>query len=89
MKKSVKYNNDTIKVDFESKNTTRLINRMEGIRIADAHGTKDFYINDKKYIINWDMKYKNTHSVTLSFEGFICGDSEKKMIEFIISKYGI
>ena len=89
MKKSVKYNGENFKINFESKNTIRIIDRMEGIRIADAHGTKEFYINEKKYIINWNMKYKKTHSVTLSFEGFTCGDSEKKIIEFIISKYGI
>jgi len=89
MIKSVIYKNQAIKVDFKSVNHTRIVDRMEGIRIADAHGTKDFIVNGKKYLINWSMKYKNVHSTQLSFNGFTCGDSDKKMIEFIISKYGI
>ena len=89
MKKTVTYKNEKIKVDFESVNQTRIVDRMEGIRIADAHGTKDFIINGKTYQVEWTMSYKNTHSVQLHFEGFTCGDSEKKMIQHIISKHGI
>lgn len=89
MKKSVKHNGEKIKIEFESNNQTRIIDRMEGVRIADAHGTKDFIINGIKYLVEWTMKYKNTHSVQLHFEGFTCGNSEKKMIEHIISKYGL
>jgi len=89
MKKTVKYNGENVKVNFETANQTRVVDRMDGIRIADAHGTKYFIINGKTYLVVWTMKYKNTHSVQLHFEGFTCGDSEKKMIEFIISKYGI
>ena len=89
MTKTVKYNGDDIKVTFEKNNFTRVIDRMEGIRIADAHGTKDFIINGKRYQVQWTMKYKTKHSVQLHFEGFTCGDSEKKMIEHIISKYQI
>ena len=89
MKKTVKYNSENIKVNFETSNQTRIVDRMDGIRIADAHGTKDFIINGKTYSVKWTMKYKKTHSVQLHFEGFTCGDSEKKMIEHIISKYGL
>jgi len=89
MKKIVTYQTEKIKIEFESANQTRIVDRMEGVRIADAHGTKDFIINGKTYLVEWTMKYKNTHSVQLHFEGFTCGDSEKKMIEHILSKYGI
>jgi len=89
MKKTVKYNSENIKVEFETSNFTRVIDRMDGIRVADAHGTKDFTINGKIYKTEWTMKYKKTHSTQLHFENFTCGDSEKKMIEHIISKYGI
>ena len=89
MKKTVKYNGENIKISFEIANQTRIVDRMEGIRIADAHGTKEFNINGTIYLVQWTMKYKNTHSVQHHFEGFTCGDSEKKMIEYIISNYGI
>jgi carbonic anhydrase len=89
MKKTVKYNGENIKVNFETANQTRVVDRMEGIRIADAHGTKGFVINAKVYKVEWTMKYKNTHSTQFHFEGFTCGDSEKKMIEHIISKHGL
>ena len=89
MKKTVTYQNEKIKVNFETSNHTRIVDRMDGIRVADAHGSNDFIINGKTYRVEWTMKYKKTHSVQLQFEGFTCGDSEKKMIEFIISKYGI
>ena len=86
MKKTVKYNGENIKVEFKTANHTRIVDRMEGIRIADAHGTKDFFINGIAYLVEWTMKYKKNHSVQLHFKGFTCGDSEKKMIEHIISK---
>jgi hypothetical protein len=89
MKKTVNYNQENIKVEFETLNFTRIVDRMDGIRIADAHGTKDFIINNKTYKTEWGMKYNKSHSTQLHFEGFTCGDSEKKMIEHIISKYGI
>ena len=89
MKKTVTYQNEKIKVEFESANQTRIVDRMEGVRIADAHGTKDFIINGVAYLVEWTMKYKKTHSVQFHFEGFTCGDSEKKIIEHIILKYGI
>lgn len=89
MKKTVKHNGENIKVDFDKNNHTRVIDRMDGIRIADAHGTEDFIVNGTCYKVEWTMKYKKTHSVQLHFEGFTCGDSEKKMIEHIISKYGL
>jgi hypothetical protein len=89
MKKTVNHKGQNIKVDFETANQTRVITTMDGVRIADAHGTKDFLINGKTYQVEWTMKYKKTHSVQFHFEGFTCGDSEKKMVEFIISKYGV
>lgn len=89
MKKTVKYNGESIKVNFKTANQTRIVDRMDGLRIADAHGTKDFIINGKIYQVEWTMKYKTTHSVYLHFEGFTCGDSEKKIIEHIIEKYGV
>ena len=89
MNKTVKYNGENIKVKFETKNHTRVVTRMEGIRIAEAHGTVDFVINEKIYTTSWDTRYKKVYSLQRHFEGFTCGDSEKKMIEFIISKYGI
>ncbi len=84
MKKTVKYNGENIKVDFRTENFTRVVDRMDGIRIADAHGTRDFIINGESYTISWSMKYKTTHSIQLHYNGFTCGDSEKKMIEHIL-----
>ena len=89
MKKTVNYNGEKIKVNFIASNQTRVVDRMDGIRIADAHGTQDYKINDKFYKVQWVMKYNKTHSTQLHFEGFTCGDSEKKMIEHIIDKYGL
>jgi len=89
MKKTVNYNGKKIKVNFETSNLTRVVDRMDGIRIADAHGCKDFIINGNPYKVEWTMRYKTTHSVQHHFEGFTCGNSEKKMIEHIISKYGL
>lgn len=89
MKKTVKYNGENIKVNFETANLTRVVDRMDGIGIADAHGMEDFIINGKTFQVGWTMRYKKTHSVQLHFEGFTCGDSQKKMVEHIISKYGL
>lgn len=89
MKKTVKYNNELIKVDFKTKNFTREIDEMDGIRIKKAHGVNEFLINNKSYVVGWTMSKKEKPSTTLHFEGFSCGDSEKKMIEHIISKYGL
>jgi hypothetical protein len=87
MKKTVKHNGENIKVNFETANQTRVVDRMDGERIADAHGTRDFIINGQVFKVEWTMKYKKTHSVQLHFEGYTCGQSEKKMIEHILSKY--
>lgn len=89
MKKTVKYNGENIKVSFTTINFTRVVDKMEGIRIVEAHGTEEFIINEKTYTVNWMMKHKTKPSIRLEFEGFICGDSEKKMIEHILEKYGI
>ena len=89
MKKTVVYKNDKIKVDFVKDNHTRIIDKTDGIRIIKAHGTHDFIINGKKYVTLWTMNYKTKPSVQLHFEGFTCAHSEKKIIEHIISKYGI
>jgi len=87
MKKSVVFNGNNIKVDFNKDNYTRTVTQMDGIRIAKAHGSSDFIINGKSYPVQWIMN--TAPSITLHFEGYTCGDSEKKMIEHIISKYGI
>lgn len=89
MKKTVKYEGKNVKVEFETANKTRVVDRLEGIRIAEAHGSKDFIINGVAYSVGWTMRYRTTYSVQLHFEGFTCGDSEKKMIEHILSKYGL
>lgn len=89
MKKTVKYNGENIKVSFSKVNFTRVVDKMEGIRIVEAHGTRDFVVNEKIYTVGWSMKYKTKPSVQLHFEGFTCGDPEKKMIEHILEKYGM
>lgn len=89
MKKTVKYNGENIKVDFVKMNHTRIVDKKDGLYIVEAHGTHDFIINGKSYTIEWTMKRKTKSSVQLHFEGYTCGDSEKKMIEYIISKYGL
>ena len=89
MKKTVNYNGNTIKVEFTTKNFTREIDEMDGIRIKKAHGVNEFNINNKAYVVGWTMNNNKSSSVNLFFEGFACGDSEKKMIEHIISKYGL
>ena len=88
MIKTVKYNGNSIKVEFNKSNHTRVIDEKIGDSITKAHGTETFTINGKSYVINWSMTRKEKASKTLSFEGFSCGDSEKKIVEFIISKYG-
>ena len=90
MKKTVKYNGENIKVNFEKSNFTKIVDQFKTLKEpGKAHGTYDYHINDKTYIVNWSNVYKNTSSTQLNFEGFTCGDSEKKMIEHIISKHGL
>ena len=89
MKKTVTYKGEKIKIDFEKANHTRVIDEKDGISIVRAHGTHDFIINGKAYTTEWKLVNKNKSSVTRSFEGFTCGDSEKKIAEHIISKYGL
>ena len=89
MKKTVTYNGETTKVEFKKSNHTRVIDRQEGPYIIEAHGTEDFKINEKTYTVNWTMVCNKSKSKQFHFEGFTCGDSEKKIVEHIISKYGI
>lgn len=93
MKKTVNINGAKAKIDFAKANHTKVIDRMEGIQTAEAHGTVDYLINDKSYTVKWTVSRKpriqRTLGLKLYFEGFSCGDNEKKMIEFIISKYGV
>lgn len=90
MKKTVKYNGENIKVDFSKVNFTKIVDQIKTIKTAGrTHGTYNFIINKKSYVINWTSIYNQTISTQLHFEGFTCGDSEKKMIEYIISKNGI
>jgi hypothetical protein len=69
---------NSIKVDFNKSNHTRVIDEKIGDSITKAHGTETFTINGKSYVIFWSMTRKEKASKTLSFEGFTCGDSEKK-----------
>ena len=90
MKKTVKYNGENIKVNFEKSNFTKIVDQFKTLKEpGKAHGTYEYHINDKTYTVNWNNVYKNTSSTQLHFEGFTCGDSEKKMIEHIISKHGL
>tara|TARA_R110000823_G_scaffold70449_3_gene162458 strand:+ start:375 stop:671 length:297 start_codon:yes stop_codon:yes gene_type:complete len=90
MKKTVKDNGENIKVNFEKSNFTKVVDQVKTLKEAGrAHGTYDYHINDKTYTVSWTNVYKNTSSTQLHFEGFTCGDSEKKMIEHIISKQGL
>jgi len=90
MRKTVQYKGDKIKVEFTKINFTRVVDKqMPNGRIIEAHGTKDFIINNKTYQVEWTMKFKTTFSTRLHFEGYTCGDSEKKMIEHILEKYGL
>lgn len=90
MKKSIQYNGEKIKVNFRKSNFTKVVDQVKTLnQVGKTHGTYDYHINDKTYVVSWTNVYKNTSSTQLHFEGFSCGDSEKKMIEHIISKYGI
>ena len=91
MKKTIKYNQQNIKVDFFKTNHVDIQKEkcQKTLRTIKANGTQDFVINGKVYKTEWETKFKTGYSVRLSFEGFTCGDSEKKMIEHIISKYGV
>jgi hypothetical protein len=90
MKKTVVYNGENIKVIFTKENFEReILGYSQNGYPNHSKGTHDFVINSKKYTINWESRRDATASNTFKFEGFKCGDSEKKMIEFIIAKYGI
>lgn len=94
MNKTVNYNGEKIKVNFvKINNNDRIIDAEQVFsdyrKITKAHGTYRFVINSKTYQVGWSMNFKQTSSVQHHFEGFTCGDSEKKMIEHIISKYGV
>ena len=90
MKKVISYNGEKIKVYFRKANFSRNISRYASPTLmVEAKGTNDFIINGKSYTVSWHMKRKEKASTTLSFEGFTCGDNEKKMIEHIVEKYGI
>lgn len=94
MKKTVKYNGENIKVNFNKiYNNDRIIDEFKQFsdyrKITKSRGTYGFNINGKVYQVSWSMNFNSTASVQHHFEGFTCGDSEKKMIEHIISKYGI
>jgi len=90
MNKTVQYNGEKIKVEFTKSNFTKVVDQIKTVKTpGKTHGTYDYCINGKTYTVNWTNVYKNTSSTQLHFEGFTCGDSEKKMIEHIISKYGI
>jgi hypothetical protein len=51
MIKTVKYNGNSIKVDFNKSNHTRVIDEKIGDSITKAHGTETFTINGKSYVI--------------------------------------
>lgn len=90
MNKTVVYKGEKIKVNFRKENFTKIIDQIKTNKLpGKSHGTYDFIINDKTYLVHWSSIYKNTISTRLIFENFTCGHSEKKMIEHIISKYGI
>jgi hypothetical protein len=94
MKKTVKYNGKNIKVNFiKINNNDRVVDEEKVFttytKITKSHGTYGFQINGKVFQVSWIMNFNQTASVQHRFEGFTCGDSEKKMIEHIISKYGL
>jgi hypothetical protein len=94
MKKTVKYNGKNIKVNFiKINNNDRVVDEQKAFptynKITKAHGTYGFQINGKVFQVAWTMNFDKTASIQHHFEGFTCGDSEKKMIEYIISKYGL
>lgn len=90
MKKTIEYNGTKQKVDFIKSNFTKVIDvpKQVGV-VGKAHGTYDFTINGATYKVEWSSVYDKRISNRLSFEGFTCGDSEKKIIEHIVSKYGL
>lgn len=90
VKKTIEYNGTKQKVDFVKSNFTKVIDVQKTFGVVGrAHGTCDYTINGTTYTIEWSSVYDRTISNKLSFEGFTCGDSEKKMVEHIISKYGL
>lgn len=94
MKKTVKYNGENIKVNFTRINNNDRVIDAEQVfpnyrKITKSHGTYGFEINGKIYQVQWSMNFEQTASVQHHFNGFTCGDSEKKMIEHIISQHGL
>jgi hypothetical protein len=90
MTKLVKYNGQSLRITFNKivLSGDSLSVCKNGYSIHNK-GVVKFIINNKEYLINWESKKNETWSINNEFEGFKCGDSDKKMIEFIISKYGI
>ena len=90
MKKTVNFKGEKVKIDFKKDKYAKVVDRMYMGSIAECHGSEDFIINNKPYSVNFRMIRNNRHYVcTYSFESFECNDSEKKVIEFIIDKYGL
>jgi len=90
MKKTIEYNGTKQKIDFVKSNFTKVIDVQKKPNvIGKAHGTYDYNINGVTYKVEWSSVYDKRISNRLSFEGFTCGDSEKKIIEHIVSKYGL
>ena len=90
MKKTVNFKGEKVKIDFKKDNYAKVIDRMYMGSIAECHGSEDFIINNKPYSVNFRMIRNNRYAVyTYTFEHYSCVDSEKKVIEFIIDKYGL
>jgi hypothetical protein len=90
MNKTVTLNGQTTKVDLVVNMVSRDVHKQDAQgRILHATGIKEFNIGGNVYPVKWEGKMNKSWSLTLEFDGFKCGDSEKKMTEFIISKYGI
>ena len=90
MNKTVNFKGGKVKVDFEKANFKREVLRQDkNGRILEAKGEEEFIINGKSYKVEWYLIVNKRPVLKMMFEGFECGDNQKKMIEFIISKYGI
>jgi hypothetical protein len=88
--KTVKYNGENTRVTFENIMLNKEVVSLCKFGYPNHYkGESKFTINNKDYIVNWENKKNETWSIVYEFEGFKCGDSHKKMIEFIISKYGL
>jgi hypothetical protein len=92
MKKTVKYNGGNIQVDFETSSPTRVITLKDkcGL-ILKAHGTRAFMINGKSYPTQWTINKKcaDSKSSTFLYYNDYKADSEKKIIEHILSIHGL